>query len=1641
MGSGVPNLLPPARSPGAPTMHVPGPPTGQAPAKTRRGLEEWWTGIVLALILGMALALRLYGFNWDNSAMIHPDERAVSGWVSRLAFPHNPLDLFNSSGSWNPGWDPVARAHDSSGFNYGSLPLYLIYFFSNLLNWLGGIFPWWADWKGATQDPQRILAGRALSAFADTITVFLVYRIGTRLAGTHTGLYAAALAAFAVLSIQLSHFTTVDIILTTFCTGAVLASIDLFTHGRNRDYIFCAIWLAAAIATKASAVPLISVVVVAHFWRQARVGDLARWRTFAMPVLSMIAGAIALFVFQPFTFLDWPTFWAGVQYQSDLARGTQTQFYTLKWAGTAPIIYPLQQLTYFSLGIPLAVIAFAGAILEGVRVFTAKRNAGALVACFVLVYFIAAGTLYMKYLRYMEPIVPSLCVLGAIFVAALTRGRVWFGGIWARVLGVGLGAVVLALTAGYGLAYDHIYSQPLTRIQATCWMFAHVPAGARIVQDGIDETLPVDGGLCPTPQPVYNLEPSLSTYDDDTLFKVQSMAATLSQADWYIITSRRSMDTFLPQPKKYPYTSRLYRLLFDPARPLGFTIEYRSNVVPSLGPWTLDESGANQNFNEYDHPPVWIFKNTGHLPSTALAAKITAGGAIAPPAVSAAPARSLMLSPSDIATNQHGPSYGQMFPPGSFAMQHPIIAWLVMLEALGLLTLPIAMRLFGRLADGGFLLAKTAGVLLLSYFSWIRASLHVAEYSQGEIALGLIPIGVISLLWGVRLNAIPRLLRARRVGVIVAEAAFLVGFAAFVYIRMLYPDMWHLISGGEKTMDFSFLNAIVRSRVMPPYDPWFSGGYLNYYYYGHFTVATLLKLVGITPAVAINLAIPTFFALALGTTVMLGLTLVRRIPFALLAGVFAVVSGNLVAGEVLVGDLQQAGPLSGKLHPVTVAGSNWFLIGGIINLISFSWSLVSGFVQGAFAALLGLVGVVLRQAELPSYAFNGGWPWDQTRVIDQNHVITEFPFWTFLFADPHAHMWDIPFALCALALAFTFVYRGAPDNDLSRSRLSLLPGGPVIAWPVMGIIVGAIGPTNLWDLATMLGAVALGLLTGFLLAGHSLPSALLGAAWRLALLAGLAFGLYLPFYVHFQSFESLGLTILRHQTPLGDFATMFGFFLFILVSYLLVAMLRETNLGLLVRRRVRFALFVLYYWDRRPELERYYRLAQCMAGASPRSAGVRRDIPGLTASLVGCGAVIFGLLVYRYVGVALIVSLFAALWIGTLVYDARGKTAFRRYPTLGRPTVITVWVAGLALAVLLLAHYLVLALLLTMIAAAVLLLLDQRTSRPRTVYCLHLLIIGGLAVAAMGEIVYVKDFYDADPLAFRDNTIFKLYEEAWLMMAVGSAGALARLAGFAGVLHAKPESVVTDPTPARGPGTDTAPFSHGLEARPGVTGSRLGVIRRAWLVGFILLFACVEVSPLRTTPLRVNERATWPLLQGSHIGPTLDGMAFVHYIYPDDYAAIQWLIANVSGSPVVLQSRAGGYRDFAARVTMFTGLPSVVNWGFEDGQQRYSGQPGPNGLPYPDQIGPRERDVDLIYDTLNTSVALQLLHRYNVTYIFVGHIERFGDPEVPDNLPPYTAAGLAKFQAMTAEDVLTRVYPPKGVPVTPSATIIYKVVK
>src|SRR5207248_3412360 len=174
--------------------------------------------------------------------------------------------------------------------------------------------------------------------------------------------------------------------------------------------------------------------------------------------------------------------------------------------------------------------------------------------------------------------------------------------------------------------------------------------------------------------------------------------------------------------------------------------------------------------------------------------------------------------------------------------------------------------------------------------------------------------------------------------------------------------------------------------------------------------------------------------------------------------------------------------------------------------------------------------------------------------------------------------------------------------------------------------------------------------------------------------------------------------------------------------------------------------------------------------------------------------------------------------------------------------------------------------------------------------------------------------------------------------------------------------------------------------------------RRLWLATLGLLLCAAALYPLLETPLHLAERASsgyWIAAGNPPLGPTLDGTAFVQKAFPGEYAALSWLNAHVKGDPTVLSSDGGFYDNFGFRVQWMTGLPNLVQGNWEQDQQRYSGQTDTAHwpyAPYPNEINDRDQVIKTIYSTTDTAQALELLHRYRVSYIYVGIAER-GEPE------------------------------------------------
>ena len=231
-----------------------------------------------------------------------------------------------------------------------------------------------------------------------------------------------------------------------------------------------------------------------------------------------------------------------------------------------------------------------------------------------------------------------------------------------------------------------------------------------------------------------------------------------------------------------------------------------------------------------------------------------------------------MLSEESAVRQQEGGTFSDIFERTSFANRAPGLVWYIAIQIIAFAVLPIGLFLFRRLPDGGYLLSKALGLLLVAYLAWLLASLRILDFSAGGLWLMILAVVLVSglLVWRGGVDVLDFFQRRWKL-ILFCEALFVVALVSFYGIRAWNPDLWHPWRGGEKPMDFAYLNAVTRSTEMPPYDPWFSGGHLNYYYFGQFQVASLTKLTGILPSTAFNLAIALVFALTVAGVLQPGL--------------------------------------------------------------------------------------------------------------------------------------------------------------------------------------------------------------------------------------------------------------------------------------------------------------------------------------------------------------------------------------------------------------------------------------------------------------------------------------------------------------------------------------------------------------------------------------------------------------------------------------------------------------------------------------------------------------------------------------------------------------------------------------------------
>ncbi|HNB51000.1 MAG TPA: DUF2298 domain-containing protein [Anaerolineales bacterium] len=711
----------------------------------------------------------------------------------------------------------------------------------------------------------------------------------------------------------------------------------------------------------------------------------------------------------------------------------------------------------------------------------------------------------------------------------------------------------------------------------------------------------------PLPYRVDNYDPYGGIYTSDLNFEMywfddegkrQRFYDTLDGADLVTISSNRQWGSVGRLSAVYPISSAYYRYLlgcpeeknlqwcYNVAEPgmfqgqLGFELIRTFDSNPRIGPWEINDQFAEEAFTVYDHPKVFIFAKTADYDSAkveALLGPLPLGRPLeevkdptgAPEAVEEA--KSLLLTPERLSDQQNGGTWSELFNADSLLnTSEPvtILVWYGAVTLLGLITYPLMRLALPGLDDRGYPLARTAGVVILAYMVWLAGSYEIPVL-RVTIWMAVMIMAIVGLLLGFfQSKAIRREIADKWRYFLTVEGLTLAFFLFLLVVRMANPDLWHPWKGGEKPMDFAYLNAVIRSTTYPPYDPWFSGGYINYYYYGFVMVGVLVKWLGVVPAIAYNLILPTLFSMLAMGVFSIGWNLTK----ATLASQQDSVS-SIQPSESSEGDVPET-PITTNKYPIPNHKSLPYLIGlaaaiGITILgnlgtpqmilrgyerlgmppeVSYPEQFNDTFFLTKWVWAAKGFGKVLDGQSLP-YSI-GDWYWIPSRAIPapgEVEPITEFPFFTFLYADLHAHMMALPVTVLALAWVVAVVLgRGRWENAV----------GVGLSFLLAGIAIGALRPTNTWDFPTYLALGVIGWLYAVWRGDQReglLPASLvrlIKAVVGTGVLVLLAVTLYQPF----MDWYALGYTKVvvweGTHTPLNAYLVHWGLFLFLIVSWM-----------------------------------------------------------------------------------------------------------------------------------------------------------------------------------------------------------------------------------------------------------------------------------------------------------------------------------------------------------------------------------------------------------------------------------------------------------------------------------------------------------
>lgn len=307
------------------------------------------------------------------------------------------------------------------------------------------------------------------------------------------------------------------------------------------------------------------------------------------------------------------------------------------------------------------------------------------------------------------------------------------------------------------------------------------------------------------------------------------------------------------------------------------------------------------------------------------------------------------------------------------------ISWLVLL-CWQLAAFPLTFKLYAnKAADAGWGFGRLMTWLIISTAIWFLAHLGLPVNQPFFVYFFFLSLSINAALFLKKNTSQIKQFFARRWKLILTqELIFMIFFVFLCLVRAHQPR----VEGLEKFMDVGFIAGYLHSPTLPAEDIWLSGETINYYTYGHFLGAIFTQFI--------NAQVEFSYNILLG--MIMGMVAVQGASFTL----------NLTYS---LGKIKTKASKFSKLNSLT--GIKAAILGGVLLVLAGNGHATWYFLSNG--------------------SFDGYWYPDATRFIER--TIHEFPAYSFIVSDLHAHVWGMPLVIFILFNIYFWL-----DDLLNESR-------------------------------------------------------------------------------------------------------------------------------------------------------------------------------------------------------------------------------------------------------------------------------------------------------------------------------------------------------------------------------------------------------------------------------------------------------------------------------------------------------------------------------------------------------------------------------------------------------------------------------